>query len=66
MTSTRFSWGENMFAVQNSQDINTLPADHGTQWFSDTSPEAVMQRRAEARAKSHGLDALTSQISDNF
>lgn len=42
------------------QDVNLLPADQGTTWFSDTSPEAVQRRRHEAQANSHGLDALAS------
>lgn len=42
------------------QDVNTLPPDRGTEWFSDTSPEAVRRRREEAQAESCGLDALAS------
>ncbi|CAM9241694.1 unnamed protein product [Ectocarpus sp. 12 AP-2014] len=44
--------------------INTLPEDHGTEWFSDTSPAAVQRRLNEARANSVGLDALTRRGSD--
>ncbi|CAN0385092.1 unnamed protein product [Ectocarpus fasciculatus] len=44
--------------------INTLPEDHGTEWFSDTSPAAVQHRLNEARAKSVGLDALARRRSD--
>lgn len=44
------------------QDINTLAEDHGTEWFSDTSPAAVQRRQDEARASSIGLDALASRI----
>eukprot|EP00752_Nemacystus_decipiens_P008628 g7705.t1 len=40
------------------KDINTLAEDHGTEWFSDTSPAAVQRRQDEARARSIGLDAL--------
>lgn len=43
------------------QDINTLAEDHGTEWFSDTSPAAVQRRQEEARARSIGLDALASR-----
>ncbi|CBJ25852.1 hypothetical protein Esi_0016_0176 [Ectocarpus siliculosus] len=44
--------------------INTLPEDHGTEWFSDTSPAAVQRRLNEARANSVGLDALARRESD--
>ncbi|CAB1108127.1 unnamed protein product [Ectocarpus sp. CCAP 1310/34] len=44
--------------------INTLPEDHGTEWFSDTSPAAVQRRLNEARANSVGLDALARRGSD--
>ena len=43
------------------QSINTLAEDHGTEWFSDTSPAAVQRRQDEARASSIGLDALASR-----
>ncbi|CAM9659597.1 unnamed protein product [Scytosiphon promiscuus] len=43
------------------KDINTLPEDHGTEWFSDTSPAAVRRRQDEARASSIGLDALAGR-----
>lgn len=46
------------------QGINTLPEDHGTEWFSDTSQAAVQHRLSEARANSVGLDALARRRSD--
>lgn len=47
------------------QDVNALAEDHGTEWFSDTSPAAVQSRQDEARARSVGLDALASRGSDS-
>lgn len=44
--------------VPGKQDINTLDEDHGTEWFSDTSPAGVRRRQDEARASSIGLEAL--------
>lgn len=52
------SWCWHMFL---EQDVNTLAEDHGTEWFSDTSPAAVQRRQEEARARSIGLDALASR-----
>lgn len=52
------------FAFSGYQGINTLPEDHGTEWFSDTSPAAVQHRLNEARANSVGLDALARRRSD--
>ncbi|CAN0063379.1 unnamed protein product [Discosporangium mesarthrocarpum] len=45
--------------TQDWETVNTLPADLGVHWFSDTSTSAVQERRKEARASSHGLLALT-------